>query len=36
LQEGLDGLEWQGALGEELEEMCRTLGDLGLLGRVPR
>ena len=36
IQESLDGLEWQGALGEELEEMCQTLGDLPLLDRVPR
>ena len=36
LQESLDGLEWQGALGKELEEMCQILGDPRLLDRVPR
>ncbi len=36
LQESLDDLEWQGALGKELEEMCRILGDARLLDRVPR
>lgn len=36
LQESLDNLEWQGALGKELEEMCQILGDPRLLDRVPR
>jgi 5'-3' exonuclease len=36
LPEDMDALRWQGARRAELTDLCRELGDDGLLGRVPR
>ncbi len=36
LQETLDDLEWRGARRTELREICRALGETGLLERVSR
>ncbi len=36
LQESLEDLEWQGARREQLEALCRELGDDDFVPRVPR
>lgn len=36
LTEGLEDLEWRGAVRSELEELCRELGDDSVLGRITR
>ena len=36
LEEGVDDLEWRGALGDEIEDLGKALGDESLPRRIPR
>jgi 5'-3' exonuclease len=36
LEDGVDDLEWKGAFGGEIEDLCKAVGDESLPQRIPR